>query len=98
MLTVTVIVIVDLLLRWTTFAEEPATPVIVLALTAVAAIFTFLGATIGGSLVFDYGFNVVTGGDHPAWHTSEHDVMPGAYASEEVATQASTDADDRRSP
>ena len=39
-----------------------------------------LGGTIGGSLVFDYGFNVETAGDHPVWHRSETDVFPGRQA------------------
>jgi uncharacterized membrane protein len=43
----------------------------------IGALVTF-GATYGGSLVFDYGFNVETSGDHPVWHESEEDVMPGA--------------------
>jgi len=37
----------------------------------------FVGAAIGGSLVFDYGFNVKTAGDSPAWHESEVDLLPG---------------------
>lgn len=90
MLTVTAIVVADLLLRWTTYADEPATPAVVFVLTAVAALLTVVGAALGGSLVFDYGFNVVTGGDHPAWHTSERDVMPGEHAKEEEATQTAT--------
>jgi uncharacterized membrane protein len=79
MLSVTALVIVDLLLRWTTFSDEPSTPTAVLVLTAVVAGLTAVGSTIGGSLVFDYGFNVVTSGDHPAWHVSERDVMPGSH-------------------
>lgn len=35
-----------------------------------------LGATLGGALVFEYGFNIETAGDHPAWHKSETDVFP----------------------
>ena len=31
----------------------------------------------GGTLAFDYGFNVETAGDHPVWHPSEKDVFPG---------------------
>ena len=93
MLTVTAIVLADLVLRWTTFADEPSTPAVVLILSAVAAAFTFIGAALGGSLVFDYGFNVVTAGDHPAWHTSERDVMPGQYASDE---QTKTPSEDER--
>lgn len=33
--------------------------------------------TCGGSLAFDHGFNVKTGGDSPAWHESEVDLLPG---------------------
>jgi hypothetical protein len=33
----------------------------------------------GRSLVYDYGFNVETAGDHPVWHQSETDVFPGQY-------------------
>ena len=33
----------------------------------------------GGSLVYDYGFNVETAGDHPVWHKSETDVLPGRH-------------------
>jgi uncharacterized membrane protein len=95
MLTVTAIVAADLLLRWTTFADEASTPAIVLVLSVAAAVLTFIGAALGGSLVFDYGFNVVTGGDHPAWHTSENDVMPGAKESDAHTTQAAQD-DSRR--
>ncbi len=40
-----------------------------------------VGATFGGTLVFDYGFNVETAGDHPAWHKSEQDVLHGQQAS-----------------
>jgi hypothetical protein len=28
-------------------------------------------------MVFDYGFNVETAGDHPVWHQSERDALPG---------------------
>jgi uncharacterized membrane protein len=88
MLVVTTLVLVALALRWSTFSDEPATPLAVLLLTGIAALLTFVGAALGGSLVFDYGFNVVTGGDHPAWHTSERDVMPGAHAQSEQTTQS----------
>ncbi len=48
-------------------------------LTVTAAGLTTVGATYGGSLVFDYGFNVETSGDHPVWHESEVDVFPGQH-------------------
>jgi len=46
------------------------------ALLAVSVLLK-VAASFGGSMVFDYGFNVETGGDHPAYHTSETDVFPG---------------------
>jgi hypothetical protein len=45
-------------------------------LSVLAAARVSLGATYGGSLVYDYGFNVETAGDHPVWHESEKDVFP----------------------
>jgi hypothetical protein len=44
-----------------------------------AAALVAFGATYGGSLVYDYGFNVETSGDHPAWHESDKDVSPGEH-------------------
>jgi len=49
-------------------------------LSVLIAVLVSVGATFGGSLVFDYGFNVETAGDHPAWHTSETDVLPGDHS------------------
>jgi hypothetical protein len=43
----------------------------------VAGVLVSMGATIGGGLVYDYGFNVETAGDSPVWHESEVDVFPG---------------------
>lgn len=37
-----------------------------------------IGGTIGGSMVYDYGFNVETSTDSPVWHPSQEDVThPG---------------------
>jgi uncharacterized membrane protein len=80
MLTVTGLVLAGIAVRVFAFWDEPSTPGLALALTVVAAALTALGGTIGGSLVFDYGFNVETAGDHPAWHRSERDVHPGHKA------------------
>jgi len=44
-------------------------------LSVVAAALTVFGATIGGELVFDYGFNVEMVGE--VWEASETDVRPG---------------------
>jgi uncharacterized membrane protein len=76
MLTVTAIVLIDIAVRLGSW-DDTATPILVLVLTLAAAGLTIVGATIGGTLVFDYGFNVVTAGDSPVWHPSETDLMPG---------------------
>jgi len=80
MITVTVLVIIDLIIRGTSQLHDDKTSTVVLILSIVAAVLVFVGATIGGSLVYDYGFNIETGGDHPVWHKSEVDVYPGQKA------------------
>jgi uncharacterized membrane protein len=77
MIVVTVIVLVDLLARWLHYADKGYTPAWIVVLSVVAAVLVSIGATLGGSLVYDYGFNVETAGDHPVWHVNEADVMPG---------------------
>ena len=76
MLTTTVLVAVDICMRWNT-DNEMYTEVPTMVLSVVIAGLVSLGATYGGSLVYDYGFNVETAGDHPVWHESEKDVYPG---------------------
>ena len=46
-------------------------------MSIVIALSVSVGATFGGSLVYEYGFNVETAGDHPAFYKSEADVFPG---------------------
>jgi uncharacterized membrane protein len=77
MITVTVLIAVGIAVRALAYWDEPATPLVALILTLVAAGLTVLGGTLGGTLAFDYGFNVETAGDHPVWHQSETDVFPG---------------------
>ena len=79
MVTVTVLVLVGIAVRVFGFWAEQSTPGIVLAITLVIAGLTVIGGTIGGTLVFDYGFNVETAGDSPVWHPSEEDVFPGDH-------------------
>jgi uncharacterized membrane protein len=79
MVTVTVLVLAGVAVRMFVFWDEPSTPGLALAFTVAAAGLTALGGTIGGSLVFDYGFNVETAGDSPVWHRSEGDVLPGEH-------------------
>lgn len=77
MVTVTVLVLVLIALRMTTYADEPKAPLLVLVLSVLAAALTAVGAAIGGSLVYDYGFNVETATDSAVWHESETDLLPG---------------------
>jgi uncharacterized membrane protein len=77
MVTVTVLVLVDIALRLNAYHTEASTPVGIMVLSVVIAALVSWGATYGGSLVFDYGFNVETAGDSPVWHASEVDVLPG---------------------
>ena len=89
MLTVTAVALIDLVLRLAVYADRAHTPVALTVLSIVAGLLVSVGATYGGGLVFDYGFNVETAGDHPVWHVSETDVSPGRHdvpaASDEVA-------------
>jgi uncharacterized membrane protein len=78
MVTVTLLVLAGILVRVFAFWDDPSTPGWALVFTVLAATLTVVGGTMGGSLVFDYGFNVETAGDHPVWHQSEVDLLPGA--------------------
>jgi uncharacterized membrane protein len=79
MITATVVVLVDIGLRWLRWDGVQHSPPTVVGLSVGAAAVTALGATFGGSLVFDYGFNVETAGDSPVWHRSEIDILPGHH-------------------
>jgi uncharacterized membrane protein len=59
------------------YNTEFRTPVGIMVLSVVIAALVSAGATFGGALVYEYGFNVETAGDHPAWHRSDTDVFPG---------------------
>ena len=80
MIFVTLLVLADIAWRLSVY-DDATTPVGVAVLTAVIAVLVGVGATFGGSLVFDYGFNVETAGDSPVWHVSEVDVLPGEKSS-----------------
>jgi uncharacterized membrane protein len=79
MVSATVLALVNLAVRLNAYNTESATPVPVMILSIVIAAVIGWGATYGGSLVFDYGFNVETAGDSEVWHESETDVFPGAH-------------------
>ena len=80
MVTVTVLAIANLIWRLSVYNTEPVTPVAIMVLSVIVALLVAVGATFGGALVFEYGFNVETAGDHPVWHQSETDVFPGEHA------------------
>ncbi len=73
MVTMTVLVLVDIAVRW--FGTYTTTPIAVLILSLVIAVVMTFGSTIGGELVYDYGFNVEMTG--AVWEKSETDVFPG---------------------
>jgi hypothetical protein len=77
MIMVTALAVLDIALRLNGYGSRThATPAI-LVISLVVAALVAVGATFGGSLVFEHGFNVETAGDSPVWHVSEVDVMPG---------------------
>jgi uncharacterized membrane protein len=69
----------DIAWRLDGYHTEPVTPVGIAVLSAVIAALVSVGATFGRSLVYEYGFNVETAGDHPVWHKSEQGVFPGQH-------------------
>jgi uncharacterized membrane protein len=79
MVTVTLLAIVNIVLRLNGYHTHASTPVGIMVLSLVIAALVSWGATYGGTLVFDYGFNVETAGDSPVWHRSEQDVFPGGH-------------------
>ena len=76
MVSVTVLVVVDIVMRWFIYEYVRYTPGRVMVVSILVAALTAVGGTIGGGLAYDYGFNVETSGDHPVWHESDTDVFP----------------------
>ncbi|HET9312235.1 MAG TPA: DUF2231 domain-containing protein [Actinomycetota bacterium] len=70
MVTVTLITLVDLLLRIPAF-DEAQTQMAWLVLSVLAAVLVLFGAAYGGTLVFEYGFNVEN--VEEVWQESEQD-------------------------
>jgi uncharacterized membrane protein len=80
MIAVTLLVLTELALRGLGWSDRASSPGLVVLMSVVVALLVTVGATIGGTLVFDYGFNVETAGDSPVWHKTETDVLPGGKA------------------
>lgn len=89
MLSVTALVLVDIALRLDQW-HHPSVSGVVLALSLLVGTLVSFGAAYGGTLVFDYGFNVETAGDSPVWHRSEADVMPGQKTPDEPVSASSS--------
>ena len=73
MLTTTVIVIIDIILRLSYWSHGYA-ELSVLILSLLALLLVSTGAAYGGSLVYEYGFNVENATDLPQYHESETDI------------------------
>src|SRR5262245_51237955 len=67
MVTVTVLALANIAWRLNDYHIRSHTPGGIVALSVVIAVLVSVGATYGGTLVYDYGFNVETAGDHPVW-------------------------------
>jgi len=79
MVTVTVLTLIDVALRLNGYNTDAYAPGGIVVLSVVIALLVSIGSTYGGSMVYDYGFNVETAGDSPVWHESETDVLPGQH-------------------
>jgi uncharacterized membrane protein len=77
MIVVTVLALTDIALRVSVYDSRSFPTGAILMISIVVALLVSVGAALGGTLVFDYGFNVETAGDSPVWHPSETDVLPG---------------------
>jgi uncharacterized membrane protein len=75
MLTVTAIVVVDVVVRISGW-DDLTTPLI-LVLSVLAALLVAFGAAYGGAMVFDYQFNVASLKGSTVWDETEEDRLPG---------------------
>jgi uncharacterized membrane protein len=76
MIATTVVVVIDIAVRLAQ-SDATSTPIVCVVLSILAFVGVAIGGTIGGSLVYDYGFNVRIAGDSPVYHESEEDLLPG---------------------
>jgi uncharacterized membrane protein len=72
-------VLVDIILRLNDYHTRSDPSVGILILSIVVAVLVAFGATFGGTLVYDYGFNVENSNDSPVFHPSETDILPGEH-------------------
>jgi uncharacterized membrane protein len=74
MITMTVLVLIDLGLRYVGNGFDGPSGVLALLGVLILA-FAIVGGTLGGTMVYDFGFNVETAGDNPVYHPSERDII-----------------------
>ena len=82
MLTATAIVIVDVVVRLSSYGGYHTTPIVLVLSLAAALVVTF-GAIYGGSLVYDYAFNVEGQDDSTVWDEIEQDFYPEQHSGSE---------------
>ncbi|MDQ3645370.1 MAG: DUF2231 domain-containing protein [Actinomycetota bacterium] len=70
------IFLVNLIVRWVRWDELDHTSPTLLVLSLIGAGLVTLGSFYGGTLVFDYGFNVENATDLPQYHPSDKDIYP----------------------
>ncbi len=78
MLTVTAVVVVDIVVRLRRFDAGSADGLTTI-LSVLAGLLVAYGATYGGSLVFDYQFNVESLEGKTVWDETEADQNPGEH-------------------
>jgi uncharacterized membrane protein len=86
MLSVTAIVVVDVVVRIAGFDDN--TTALVLALSLLAGGLVALGAAYGGAMVFDYQFNVEPLKGSTVWDETEEDQLAGRKATPPPETPA----------
>jgi uncharacterized membrane protein len=86
MITVTLLALVDTVWRLNDYHTASVAPLGIVVLSVVIALLVSVGATFGGTLVYEYGFNVETAGDSPVFHKSESDVFPGQHDDNHAAS------------
>ena len=85
MIAVTVLAAIGIAVRLNVYHTRTHPTAAILVLSIVVAALVSLGVAFGGTLVYDYGFNVETATDSPAWHASEADVLRAATAKGDMA-------------
>ena len=76
MLTVTALVVIDLIVRLAQLQHGKASlPVTILSILAAGLV--LFGAGYGGTMVFEYQFNVESLKGSTAWDETEEDQLPG---------------------